>query len=395
MYISVLIRTCLNENKEEARGLRQRKDLLANISLFDGKDKKACLMWVNHVEHTARQAKMSFREAVNAKAGPTVVTVISRYPNASDAQLKKIILESFSNVGTRIEATQYLKKLRLNSNEALAAHNTEYEAVHTVAYGVTAEHQTDEVILLNYANTLCDYASGKLRRKILRRNSYIKTLKDAMEEAEELDSQSRQEEISKLERDSMREVTLSDSINNISLSEESVNFMQTRRGDSKFNSTMKNGHQNFSPNNKGNYSGHNSYNDNNYNGNTNYNGNSNYNNKEKNWHSPQRSFNKRRLQRYKHQPRWPKRDIKFKYNARDQDLMGNLRRTINFMKEGAQNREAARRFPRLTKRATEEVSEENIATIEIEEIQTILNEDIDLIFDALVIGDYIEDEEEA
>ena len=326
---------------------------------------------------------MSFREAVNAKAGPTVVTVISRYPNASDTQLKKIILESFSNVGTRIEATQYLKKLRLDSSEALAAHNAEYKAVHTVAYGITAEHQTDEVILLNYANTLCDYASTKLRRKILRRGSRIKTLKDAMEEAEELDSQSRQEEISKLERDSMREVTLSDSINDISLPEESVNFMQTRRGDSKFNSTMKNSHQNYSPNNKSNY-----------NNNTNYNGNNNY-NKEKNWNSPQRGFNRRRLQRYRHQPRWPKRDIRFEYNARDQDLMSNLRKTINFMKGGSQNREAAKRLPKWYNRANEEVSEDNIATIAITEIQTILNEDINLIFDALVIGDYIEDEEEA
>ena len=39
--------------------------------------------------------------------------------------------------------------MRLDSNEALAAHNTEYEAVHTVAYGIAAERQTDEVILLS------------------------------------------------------------------------------------------------------------------------------------------------------------------------------------------------------------------------------------------------------
>ena len=186
---------------------------------------------------------------------------------------------------------------------------------------------------MNYANTLCDYASTKLRRKILRRGSRIKTLKDAMEEAKELDSQSRQEEISKLEKDSMREVTLSDSINDISLPEESVNFMQTRRGDSKFNSTMKNGHQNYSPNNKSNYG-------------NNYSGNSNYNNKDKNWSSPQRGFNKRRLQRYRHQSRWPKRDIRFEYNARDKDMMGNLRKMINFMKDGNQNRKAARRLPK-------------------------------------------------
>ena len=147
---------------------------------------------------------------------------------------------------------------------------------------------------------------------------------------------------------------------------------------------MKNNNQNYSPNNKGNYSS-----------NSNFNGNNNHNNKEKNWNSPQRSFNKRRLHRYRHQPRWPKRDIRFKYNARDQDLMGNLRRTINFMKDSTQNREAARKLPRWTNRAIEEVSEDNIATMTITEIQTILNKDIDLIFDALVIEDYIEDEEEA
>ena len=75
-------------------------------------------------------------------------------------------------------------------------------------------------------------------------------------------------------------------------------------------------------------------------------------------------------------------------------MMGNLRRTINYMKEGAQNREAARRLPKFVNRTIDEVSEDNIATMSITEIQTILNKDIDLIFDALVIGDYIEDEEE-
>ena len=52
--LSLLIRTCLNENREEAKGIQQQKNLLANVPLFDGKDKKVCLMWVNHVEHTAR-----------------------------------------------------------------------------------------------------------------------------------------------------------------------------------------------------------------------------------------------------------------------------------------------------------------------------------------------------
>ena len=199
---------------------------------------------------------------------------------------------------------------------------------------------------------LCNYTATKLNRKIVRRGSCIKTLKDAMEEAEILDSQSRQEKISQIERDSIRDTTISDSINAISLTDESVNFMQTRRGDGKFNSTMKNGHQNYSPGNKqGNYS--------------NYNNSDNF---SKNWSPQQNKFNRCRLQRYRHQSRWPKHDIKFEYTSRDKNMMGNLRRTINYMKEGAQNREAARRLPKFVNRTIDEVNEDNIATMSITEI---------------------------
>ena len=33
--------------------------------------------------------------------------------------------------------------MQLDSNDTLAAHNAEYEAVHTVAYGISAEEQND------------------------------------------------------------------------------------------------------------------------------------------------------------------------------------------------------------------------------------------------------------
>ena len=156
LELSQMLQTILRENNEEAKLKQQQKNLMASIPTFDGKDKKSCLIWVNHVEHTAKQARMTFREAVTSKAGPTVVTAISRYPNASDAQLKRIILESFSNVGTRTEASHYLKIMRLDNNDALAAHNAEYEAVHTVAYGISPEEQIDKQILRAYANMLCN-----------------------------------------------------------------------------------------------------------------------------------------------------------------------------------------------------------------------------------------------
>ena len=60
LELSQMLQTILHENNEEAKLKQQQKNLLANIPTFDGKDKKACLMWVNHVEHTAKQARMTF-----------------------------------------------------------------------------------------------------------------------------------------------------------------------------------------------------------------------------------------------------------------------------------------------------------------------------------------------
>ena len=100
--------THLNENRAQTHLSEHRKDLLANISVFDGKDRKACLMWINQLEHTATQACISLKQLISAKAGPIVTTAVqsllAREPEASDAKVKQIILESFSNVGTKAEA---------------------------------------------------------------------------------------------------------------------------------------------------------------------------------------------------------------------------------------------------------------------------------------------------
>ena len=42
--------TQLVENRNQAEKFEARKDLLANITLFDGKDKKLCLMWLKQAE---------------------------------------------------------------------------------------------------------------------------------------------------------------------------------------------------------------------------------------------------------------------------------------------------------------------------------------------------------
>ena len=43
--------------------------------------------------------------------------------------------------------------MRLDNNDTLAAHNAEYEAVHTVAYGISTEEQNERT----NPQSLCQY----------------------------------------------------------------------------------------------------------------------------------------------------------------------------------------------------------------------------------------------
>ena len=53
--------------------------------------------------------------------------------------------------------------------------------------------------------------------------------------------------------------------------------------------------------------------------------------------------------------------------------------------------EDIKRMPKMNPRGINEVSEDSIATFSIEEIQRILKEDINIVYNALVASDYIEE----
>ena len=245
--------TYLDENRQQAKLMEYRKELLANVSIFDGKDKKSCLMWVNQCAHTTVNAKMSLKELLVAKAGPIVSTQVqtflSRVPDATNAEIKQHILECFSNVGTRTEAHHYLTRMTLDEDESLLAHNSEYAAVHKAAHGITPEEEKSEIALMDYVRTLPQITCDELTKQITCPKSKIHNLREAMNMAESLDRQGRQRELNRQERSALRETTIrEEAVNKMSIQEE-VNFM-SGRNDGHFNSTMKNnsGRWNNSPN---------------------------------------------------------------------------------------------------------------------------------------------------
>ena len=76
--------------------------------------------------------------------------------------------------------------MQISPTEPLVTFNHRYEAIHRVAFGLSPSEQYNKTFIVEYAKKLPQNARDKLLRKITKKNSYIKTLDDAIKQAIEI-----------------------------------------------------------------------------------------------------------------------------------------------------------------------------------------------------------------
>ena len=374
-----LLVTHIQEQEYNNREIENRKTYLENIEVYEGTDKQKCLPWVNQLQQAAKCTNTSLRAALLARAGATVFGIVAAIPeNIDNLEMKKVVLRNFSNIATPTKAVQKLRNMRMTSDQPIASYNYNYAAVHEATFNIHSSEQRMRFALEDYANSLPEYTADKLSYKIVKVDSWIKTLQDAMDHAVKIDQESRQSEVMRNRRNNSSEL-IDTTVNEIS--DIDINYVASRQGDSRFNSTMKPGYQrerkDFSPRNQQNNSFRNN----------------------RSWNSPRNNnTNFRKINKYKHHTREPRNNIKFEYSISrgEKEIMRTLRNMIDFLK-GKTDKvvEDIKRMPKINPRGVNEVSEDSIATISIEEIQRILKEDINTVYDVLVASDYIEEVKEA
>ena len=377
--------TRLDQNQAETREKQDQKRLLENIEVYDGNDKTQCLPWVNRVHQATSGSSMEFRKALLYKAGPTVFGIIASTPkDISDLELKQIILQNFSDIATPSEAAQKLRTMQMKAEQPIRAHNYYFSAVHEAAFGIKPEDQRMRFVFEDYANSLPEFTANKLIDKIVKSNSWIHTLQDAMEQAVKIDQEIRQTEVFRTRRNASN--TFIDTTTNTSINEVDkfdINYMAAKQGDTRFNSTMKPSHhresKEFSPKNKHNES-----------------------HQSKPWHGDKKDGNRynnyRRIIKYRHPAREPRHNIRFEYTTGrgEWEILRVLSRMIEYLKGKSDTEiKSIKNMPKLDPRGVNEISEDMIATITIDEIQRTLKEDVNIMYDALVSSDYIEEITEA
>ena len=216
---------------------QNRKTYLENIKVYEGTDKQKCHPWVNRLQQAAKCSNTSLRAALLARAGATVFGIVAAtLENIDDLDMKKVVLRNFSDIATPMEAAQKLRNMRMTSDQPIASYNYNYAAVHEAAFNIHPSEQRMRFALEDYANSLPEYTTDKLSYKIVKVDSWIKTLQDAMDHAVKTDQESRQSEVMRTRRNDRSEV-IDTTVNEISHID--INYVASRQGDSRFNSTMK------------------------------------------------------------------------------------------------------------------------------------------------------------
>ena len=378
--------TKLEENNVQSERTEDRRRMLDKLDTFYGDDRSKYLPWINMVEQTAKCCDLTLRKALLAKSGPAVFDIIATSPlTSTDLELKTLVLEHFSDVGTLSEAAHKLRTMKMPPNKPLTSWNHEWTTVHEIAYRTPPQMQRMVPVIEDYMKSLEDGVADRVSEKFSKVGSSLETLAQVMDMAVRVDKENRTVQYRRTQRQGLHNDTkILDTVNQITTPVE-ISVIQDHSG--PMSSTMKSSSSSHQGD-------HRSFNKSRHDSSGRSRRDSGFDN------NSNRSFNGgyRKINKYQHRPGNPKNNIRFEYAAGkgDQELYRVLHRMIDFLKGmSVKDRQKFKEFRRYSPRTVNEVSKDQIATVTINEICDALHSDVDLVYDALVASDYIEEISEA
>ena len=415
--ITQIMNQVANNNKRDDAS----KQMMKNIKIFDGSNKAECITWLSQVEAAARFTNTPFLELICQSMAPAMLHVFSELSAlASDEDIKGVILTNYSDIPSTKEAATHLQNMQISASEPLVTFNHRYEVIHKVAFGLSPRQQDNKTMIVKYAKKLPLNTREKLLRKIAKKNSYIKTLDDAFKQAIEINRETSFVEAAAGSYNDQSGTKIETQINELedSFQEYDINAMNTRSTDrsrdgswnrSFDRSSSRNNSFNSSQNSRSNYRGSShssnnaSYNRQSYNRDNSRNRgyqqqpryeqrNQNYQNRYDNNQDRNRFDNRRRPNKYQHHRNQHKAQVIFEFSDQNMmEMMQMVRGFINLIKANPPTREHYKSNKVATRKYDNKVNESEIHSSSLDEVQQFFNEDTDLVFDALVAADYIDE----
>ena len=310
--------------------------------------------------------------------------------------------------------------MQISTSKLLITFNHRYEAIHKVAFGLSPRQQENKTVIVEYTKKLPMNTRDKLLRKIAKKNSYIKTLDDAFRQEIDINRETSFVEAAAGRYNDHSSTKIETQINELedSFQEFDINAMNTRStnrsGDGSWKrsfdrSSSRNNSLNSSQNSRSNYRGssyssnNDSYNRQGYNRDNSRNRgyqqqpryeqrNQNYQNRYDNNQDRNRLDNRRRPNKYQHHRNQHKAQVIFEFSDQNMmEMMQTVRGFINLIKANPATREQYKSNKLATRKYDNEVNESEIHSSSLDQVQQFFNKETDLVFNALVAADYIDE----
>ena len=415
--ITQIVNQVTNNNKRDDTS----KQMMKNIKIFDGSNKAECINWISQVEAAAKFTNTPFRELICQSMAPAMLHIFSELSAmATDEDIKEAILTNYSDIPSTTEAATRLQNIQISVHEPLVTFNHRYKAIHKVAFGISTRQQDNKTILIEYAKKLPANTRDKLLRKIAKKNSYIKTLDDAFRQAIDINRETSFVEAATGRSNDQINTRIDTQINELedSFQDYDINAMSTRAnnrsGDRSWNNSFdKPSQRNNSFNSS--HSSRSNYRDNSYSSsedtqnrqgfhrdNTRSKGyqqtprhdqrNQHHQYRYDNNQDRNRFDNRRRPNKYQHHRNQHKAQVIFEFSDQNMmEMMQTVRGFINLIKANPTTRDHYKTNKLANRKYDSKVNESEIKTSNLDQVQQFFNEDADVVFDALVAADYIDE----
>ena len=415
--ITQIVNQVMNNNKWDDTS----KQMMKNIKIFDGSNKAECINWISQIEAAAKFTNTPFRKLICQSMAPAMLHIFSELSAmATDEDIKEAILTNYSDIPSTTEAATRLQNIQISVHEPLVTFNHRYEAIHKVAFGISTRQQDNKTILIEYAKKLPANTRDKLLRKIAKKNSYIKTLDDAFRQAIDINRETSFVEAATGQSYDQINTRIDTQINELedSFQDYDINAMSTRAnnraGDRSWNNSFdKPSQRNNSFNSS--HSSRSNYRDNSYSSsedtqnrqgfhrdNTRSKGyqqtprhdqrNQHHQYRYDNNQDRNRFDNRRRPNKYQHHRNQHKAQVIFEFSDQNMmEMMQMVRGFINLIKANPTTRDHYKTNKLANCKYDSKVNESEIKTSNLDQVQQFFNEDADVVFDALVAADYIDE----
>ena len=163
--------------------------MFASIKTYDGKKRQVFEDWIDKIDQACRASGCNFRMGIIKKSMGAVHQVVMTSDNCSDDELLSKLRSCFSDTPTMNVVWEELRNLRQKENESIAVYAYKWGCALVRSSGIHPENETHPHTIKDFISSLQRNISNKITSKWAEMRNPPRTVQEAFNLADRIESQ--------------------------------------------------------------------------------------------------------------------------------------------------------------------------------------------------------------